>query len=833
MTWMAMAWRQLRRDLAAGELRILVAALILAVMAVTAVGFLTDRAERALAMEANRLLGGDAVLRADEPIPAGQMKALDIPGLRRTETRSFPSMVGVGDEVKLGEVRAIGEGFPLRGQFRIQRQPGGEEVVAGSVPAPGTVWISRSGAQSINAKLGDQLSLGESSLRISALVVQEPEASLDYFSAGPKVFINLADLPATKLVQPGSRIIHRLVVAGSPAAVETFAARARAGLGRGQRLETAADARPEVRSALDRADRFLGLAALVAVVLAAIAVAMAARRHAARHLAGSAVMRCLGASQATLVGIHVGELLLLGVFASLAGVLLAFGLQALIGHWLAGALGVAIPSASAGPALQGLGVGLTVLMAFGLPPVLALRRVPALRVLRRDLDAAEPSAWAVSLLGLSGLAVLLWWKAGSATLGTAMLLGISATLAVLGLLAFGLVLLLRRLRGGLHGAWRYGLANVSRRPAASVAQIASLGLGLMVLLLLTFVRTDLLSRWQQALPADAPNRFLINVQQDQVKPVHEYLAAQGVRDPVLFPMVRARLVAMNGKPVTGEDFARRGERAKRMAEREFNLSFVDRLRKDNEVIAGKFWKAGTSSAELSVERDFAELLGWKLGDSVRFDIAGQEYDGRITSLRKVEWESFKPNFFVLATPASMQGFPASYIGGVQVDKGKAGAMTRGLVERFPNLSVIDIDAVLDQVRGTINQVSAVVEAVFYFSLAAGVLVLLASVSASQDERLREAAVMRVLGGTRRQLLLAQASEFAAIGVLTGLTAATAATVLAGVVAKQVFDLPWTPDWNLVAVSTGVGVLAAMLAGLLATRRVLSAPPTVTLRELQD
>ncbi len=833
MTWLSLAWRQLRRDLAAGELRILVAALVLAVTAVTAVGFLTDRAERALALEANKLLGGDAVLRADEPIPAAQLKALDVPGLRTVQTRSFPSMVGVGEEVKLGEVRAIGEGFPLRGEFRIQVQAGGPETIAAGVPATGTVWISRAGAQSINAHLGDTLSLGESSLRISALVVQEPEASLDYFSAGPKVFINLSDLPATKLEQPGSRIIHRLVVAGDPAAVETFVARARGGLQRGQRLETAADARPEVRSALDRADRFLGLAALVAVVLAAIAVAMAARRHAARHLASSAVMRCLGASQATLVGTHVGELLFLGVFASVAGVLLALGLQAAIGHWLAGALGVAIPAASAGPALQGLGVGLTVLMAFGLPPVLALRRVPALRVLRRDLDAAEPSAWAVALLGLSGLAVLLWWKAGSATLGTAMLVGIAGTLAVLGVLAYVLVLVLLRLRGGLHGAWRYGLANVSRRPAASVAQIASLGLGLMVLLLLTFVRTDLLSGWQQALPADAPNRFLINVQQDQVAPVRDYLAQQGVRDPMLFPMVRARLTGMNGKAVTGEDFAAGGDRAKRMAEREFNLSFVDGLRKDNEVVAGKFWQPGTQAAELSVERDFAQLLGWKVGDSVRFDIAGQDYNGRITSLRKVEWESFKPNFFVLATPASMRGYPASYIGGVQVAKDKAGAMTRGLVERFPNLSVIDIDAVLDQVRGTIDQVSAVVEAVFYFSLAAGVLVLLASVSASQDERLREAAIMRVLGGTRKQLLLAQASEFAAIGVLTGLTAAAAATALAGVVARQVFDLPWTPDWKLVAASTAVGVIAAMAAGLLATRRVLSAPPTVTLRELQD
>ena len=415
-----------------------------------------------------------------------------------------------------------------------------------------------------------------------------------------------------------------------------------------------------------------------------------------------------------------------------------------------------------------------------------------------------------------------------------MLGGIAVTLVVLGLIAFALVWLLKRLRGRLQGPWRYGLANVSRRPAASIAQIASLGLGLMVLMLLTFVRTDLLSRWQQAMPPDAPNRFVINVQQEQVEPVTRFLATQGVADPLLFPMVRARLVGMNGKPVTGKDFAARGDRARRMAEREFNLSFGKGIGDDNEVTAGKFWpETGTAGPELSVEQEFAETLGWKVGDRVRFDIAGQPFDARITSLRRVEWESFRPNFFVLASPGALDGYSASYIGGVHVPRARAGELTRGLVREFPNLTVIDVDAVLDQVRGTVEQVSRVVEAIFYFSLAAGVLVLLASVSASQDERLREAAIMRVLGGTRRQLLLAQATEFVAIGALTGLVAAIAATVLAGVIARQVFDLPFTADWKLVATSTALGVIASVIAGMLATRRVLSAPPTVILRELQE
>jgi putative ABC transport system permease protein len=830
MKWPALAWRQLRRDLAAGDVRILLAAIVLAVMAVTSVGFVTDRAERALALEANRLLGGDTVLRADEPITGAVREAASAPGLRQTETLSFPSMIRAGDALRLGDLKALGEGFPLRGSFRLA-DPGGGEREAGAIPAPGTLWLSRAGADALGANVGDRIGIGNSELELAALVVQEPDAALDYFNTAPRVFLNLADIPATGLVQEGSRITYRLVVAGEASAVENFNTIARENLGRGQRLETAGEARPEIRRALERADRFLGLAALVSVVLAAVAVAMAARRHSARHLQGSAVMRCLGASQGTLVGIHAGELLLLGLLGSAIGVALAFGLQWAVADWLASALKLAIPGAGWKPVLEGFGVGLTVLLAFGVPPVLALRRVPALRVLRRDLDPTEPSAWLVALAGFAGLAALLWWKAGSATVGTAMLVGIAATLAVLAGLAWVLIVALRRVRSRLRGPWRYGLANVSRRAGASIAQVSALGLGLMALLLLTFVRTDLLDRWRNALPDDAPNRFIINVQPDQVDPVRAFLAGQGVVDPVLYPMIRARLTEVNGQAVSGEDFGEDG-RARRLAEREFNLSSADALRDDNEVTAGEFWTGRVpETPELSVEEEFAETLGWKLGDEVAFDIAGTRYAGRITSLRKVDWESFRPNFFVIGSPGSLAGYSGSHITAVNVPDGRP-RFTADLVQAFPNLSVVDVDAVLDQVRGTVEQVSTVVESVFYFSLAAGVLVLLAAVSASQDERLLEGGVMRVLGGSRRQLRWAQVSEFAAIGLLSGLVAAIAASVLAGVIAKQAFDLPWTPDPALAATGAVIGTLAALLAGLLATRRVISAPPSVTLRELQ-
>ncbi len=833
MKLLSLAWRQLRRDLAAGDIRILVAALVLAVIAVTSVGFVTDRAARALAIEANRLLGGDAVVRGDAPIVGKILEASKRSGLRRAETVELPSMIRVGGgdtaRLRLGELRALGEGFPLRGEFRIVDAKGERNISGG--PAPGTLWLSRGGADALGAKRGDVIGIGSAELRLAAVVLQEPDGAIDYFNVAPKVFLAMADLPATGLIQPGSRVGYKLVIAGEPAAVETFARTARAELGRGQRVETIGDARPEIRSALDRAGRFLGLAALVSVVLAAVAVAMAARRHSERHLSGAAVMRCLGASQRTLAAIHIGELLILGVAASLIGIVIAFALQWAVGAWLAKELQVAIPPASLWPALQGFAVGIVVLMSFGAPPVLALRRVPALRVLRRDLDATEPSAWLVALAGFSGMGALLWWQAGSAKLGGIMLLGIVATLAALALIAYLLILLVRRLRSRLRGSLRYGLANVSRRAGTSIAQVSALGLGLMALLLLTFVRTDLLDRWRLSLSADAPNRFIINVQPDQIDGVSAFIAEQGVAAPKLYPMIRARLVERNGKPTSGDDYGAQGERARRLAEREFNLSSADGFGDDNKIVAGKLWpKTGAKTPELSVEEGFAESLKWAIGDRVAFDIAGQRFEATVTSLRTVEWESFKPNFFVIASPGALDAYPASYITAVKVPA-EQNRFTAGLVERFPNLSVIDVDAIITQVKSIGDQVAMVVQVVFWFSLAAGVLVLLAAVSASQDERLREGGVMRALGGSRKQLRLAQASEFLVIGLLSGVVAAIAASILAGVVATQVFDLPWKINWSMAAAGAGLGMLAALAAGLFATRRVLDAPPSLVLREL--
>ena len=829
MTGWRLAWRFLRRDLRAGDVRVLLAAMALAVMAVTAVSFVTERAERALALEANRLLGGDVVLRSDTAIGDVPRKLAHDIGLRQTETWSFRSMLRAGEGLSLSEVRALGDGFPLRGRYRIDAGDGEQDNT--DLPQPGTVWLTRAGAELLDVSVGDSVRLGRSDLRVAALVAQEPDAAMDYFNVAPRVFIRLDEIQATGLVQEGSRIAYRFIVASDDGAAQRFVDAMQGQLERGQRLETVADARPEVRRALDRADRFLGLASLVAVMLASIAVAMAARRHSARHLDGCAVLRCLGASQRMISMIHIGELVLLGVIGCSLGVLGGWAVQSLLGDWLAKVMGVAIPSSGWLPVVQGFAVGFVVLLAFAVPPVIALRRVPALRVLRRDIGTSEPGAWLATLAGLAGIAALLWWKAGSPTLALTMLGGIAGTFAVLAALALALVAALSRLRTRMRGPWRYGLANVSRRRAASVAQIAALGLGLMAILLLTLVRTDLLGRWQQSFPEDAPNRFIINVQPDQLDGVRRILQHYGEQAPELYPMVRARLVSVNGEPVSGETFAARGERAQRLAEREFNLSSVARLREsDNSITRGTFWSPDDTSPQFSVEQGMAEGFGWKIGDVVGFDIAGSHFEAPITSLRRVDWESFRPNFFVETPVGPLDAHSASYITSARVARGDP-ALTRALVEAYPNLSVIDIDAVIDQVRSTADQVAGAVEYVFYFTLLAGVLVLLAAISASQDERLLEGGVMRVLGARTVQLRLAHASEFIAIGAIAGLVAAIAASVISGVIAVRVFEQPWAPDWRVALSGGALGVVIVTVAGLIATRRIARVPPAQTLRAL--
>ncbi|HYC35237.1 MAG TPA: FtsX-like permease family protein [Usitatibacter sp.] len=819
--------RMLRRNWSAGELRVLLLALLIAVASVTTVGFFADRVQAALDLQANELLGGDLVVIADHPVPGEFVDAAKAQGLTVAQTRTFPSMVSAAERgVSLAEIKSVTHGFPLRGKIRIADAVGAPDREAASAPEPGTAWIAVALAARLDLKAGDTLQVGRAPLKVGAIVVREPDSVLDYFGIAPRVLMNEADIASTGLVQLGSRVTYRLLVKGDAGAVQRFREKVAPKIGRGQRIEGVRDARSEVRAALDRAQRFLGLASLLSVVLASVAVALAARRFSQRQLDAAAMMRCLGASQSTIFGLHAWQFLALGAAACLLGSLVGYAAQAVLASWLTSFLTVSLPLPGPMPAVRGAVIGLVLLLGFTLPPLIRLRSASTLRVLRRDLAAAEPVSLAAFVLGLAALSGLILWQAGDLKLGAIALGGFAGALLVAALAGYGLIRLVTRLRSAAAGPWRYGLANLRRRTGASLVQIMALGLGLMAMLMLTLVRTELVVKWQQSLPAEMPNRFAINIQDDQLAEAKRYFASIQMATPDLYPMIRGRLVQIGERKVRGADYSE--QRARRLAEREFNLSWLDKPQADNEIVGGKFWEPGTTSREWSVEEGIAKTLGIKLGDTVTFEIAGSAFTAPVTSIRKVDWDSFKPNFFVIGSPPLLKEYPASWITSFYLPAGRE-EVVGGLVQRFPNVSVIDLSAIIAQFQKITDQVSRAVEFVFLFAIAAGLVVLFAAISSTQDERIFEGAILRTLGASRRQLAIMQLAEFLAIGLLAGTIAAAGAVGTAAVLSDRVLGVPYEVNWLLPVVGLLVGAVGVALAGLLGTRRAVDSPPLQTIR----
>ena len=827
MSVIPLAMRMLRRNAAAGELRVLLLALVIAVASVTTVGFFADRVQAALDTQSNELLGGDLVVIADRPIPAPFFAAAKAEGLAIAETRTFPSMVSASGNANLAEIKAASTGFPLRGRIKVREAADdpGREVEGG--PTPGTAWIGSALANRLRLGVGDMIRVGRADLRVAAIIVREPDSVLDYFGIAPRLLMNQADLDATGLIQVGSRVQHRLLVQGEAAAVERFRAQVTPKVERGQRVEGVRDSRAEVRTALERSQRFLGLASLLSVVLASVAVALAARRFSQRQLDAAAMMRCLGATQARIFGLHAWQFATLGIAGCLIGCAAGYGAQALLAHWLGAFFTVQLPAPGPVPAVRGIVIGFVLLLGFTLPPLLRLRNAPTLRVLRHDLSAAEPVSAAAFALGVVALGGLIVWQAGDTRLALYSLAGFAGALLAAALVGWLLIRFVARLRGAASGPWRYGLANLRRRTGASLVQIIALGLGLMAMLMLTLVRTELITRWQQSMPPDMPNRFAINIQGDQLPGVKQFFADLKLATPDLYPMVRGRMVSLRGRPVGANTFT--DERARRLSEREFNLSWGDGgLRPDNRVVAGRFWTPGSGVRELSMEEGIAKTLGVKVGDQVAFEIAGSRFEAPVTSLRKVDWDSFKPNFFVIASPALLRDYPASWITSFHLGEGRD-AVVNGLVERFPNVSVIDLSAIMAQVQRITDQVSRAVEFVFLFTLASGVVVLFAAITSTQDERVFEGAILRTLGASRRQLMVLQLAEFLAIGVLSGLVAAIGAVALAMVLSERVLGVPYEFHWLLPVTGCLVGGIGVAIAGLIGTRRAVNSPPLQTIR----
>lgn len=822
-----LALRLLRRDWRAGELRLLVTALVIAVASVTSVGFFTDRIERAMQRQAAEVLAADLLLNSRQPLDNGFIQQARQQGLQTAETVSFPSVVLHKGKTQLVQAKAVTDGYPLRGRLVTRQSTTGNDQATDQIPAPGEAWLEDRLLPLLGLSIGDHFKLGQLSFRISRVISYEPDRAANLFQLAPRVLINRADLQATGLLGPASRVRYRLLLAGEEQAIADYRNWLESLALQRVEIEDIRGARPELRLALDRGGRFLRLTAASAILLCVVAVALSSRRFVERQADTSALLRCLGASRRQVAQIFLLRLLGLGLLASLLGSAIGLLVQSLlielVGHWFT----QRIPPPTPWPLLSGLGTGILVLLGFALPSVLRLSRVPPLRVFRRHLGAPSLGYRLSIGAALLSLGLLLIWQIGDDKLAFQLIGGLLAGLALLLVVSRLLVFLLRPLRSRSAGSWRYGLASLSRNPATTSVQLTGFGLGITVLLILAMVRVDLLDDWRNALPADSPNQFLINIQPQEVEGVRTTLQAGGIPNSDLYPMIRGRLLRIGDRPVSADDYE--SPRAQRLATRDFNLSLATDIQSDNRIVAGRWWSAQEQDESwFSVEEGIAETLGISLGEVLTFEVAGSRISGKVTSLRSVQWDSFNVNFFVVGTPGLMAEQPASYITSFHLPPQKR-RLLYDLIQQYPSITALDVSALMQQVRAIMDRGVMAVESVFLFTLAAGVIVLYAGIQASHELRVQEAAILRTLGLSRRRLVISVWLEFALLGGLAGLISAVLASAISYSLATAVFELPWQADpWMWVIALFG-GALGVGLAGIAASWRLFNTPPVAVLR----
>jgi putative ABC transport system permease protein len=838
-TYWSLGWSSLWRDLRGGDLRLLIVAVALAVAALSAVGFFADRLKGGLQRDARQLLGGDAVIASDNPTPEIFIAKARALGLTMASTLGFPTMARAeevrGGASKLVALKVVEPGYPLRGSLRMATdQPGGEQPTR-DIPRPGEVWVDAALLESLAIAKGDRLLLGDSRFVISGVIALEPDRGAGFMNFAPRVMMHQHDVAATGLIQPASRLNYRMALAGDEPQVKAFVAwadkevkdganRAERGV-RGARVESLQSGRPEMSQTLDRAEKFLSLVALLAALLSAVAVALAARAFAAKHLDDCAMLRVLGLSQRAIASAYTFEFALVGLFASALGVLLGFAIHYLFVALMAGLLETALPAASLWPAALGMGMGLTLLLAFGLPPVVQLAQVPPLRVMRRDVGNLRPASIGVLALGVVGFAALLLVASSDLKLGFIAVGGFAGAVMLFAMLSWLAVKLLRRnVNEQTAPRWLVlATRQLAARPAFAVVQVSALSVGMLALLLLVLLRTDLIASWRQATPPDAPNRFVINVMPEQGERFRAALTQAGVQKFDWYPMIRGRLIAINDKTVSPEDYV--DERAKRLVDREFNLSHSATQPPHNEIMAGA-WRPEEQGA-ISVEEGIAKTLRLKLGDKLEFDIGGVQTQARITSLRKVDWSSMRANFFVMFPVTVLADVPSTFMSAFKAPAVKG--FDNALVHQFPNVTAVDMTSTLNQVQRVLDQVIRAVEFLFGFTLAAGLVVLFAAVSATREERAQEFAVMRAVGAQASLLRQVQRAELAGVGLLAGFLASLVANAVGWALAHYVFDFEWTVSLWLPLWGSLCGAALALAAGWWGLRDVLRRPVVETLR----
>ena len=823
----SLAMRSLMREWRSGELGVLLLALTIAVAALTGVGFLVSRINTSVALQASVVLAADIRLGSPEPIDSGYFDEARRRGLSTASSTALLSVVFNGERSQLTNLRAVTDGYPLRGQVLIADEPFVRGRAVHGIPGPGEIWPDSKLLAAIDAHVGADLAIGAATLHVTHVLISRPDQGGTFADLAPTLLMNAADLPATQLIQPGSRVSYRGLFAGDREHIEVFKAWLIAHKKRSERVHDITDASPQIRNAVERAGRFLSLASLVSVLLCAIAVAMSARRYVQRHLDAVALLKTLGATRAFTLAVNIVQLLAVAGVAAVIGSGVGYLAQEWLLHTLRGLLAVQLPPASLVPVAMGFTTAIAVMVGFALPPMLQLARVPALRVLRRDVGPPPPLVLLAFGPAVVIVVSLVYWVVRDWKLFVGFSGGLALFLLTLTLAGAVLVFFAGRLRGRVGVAWRFGVANLSRRRADSLVQIVAFGTGMMVLLLLSIVRSDLATDWRRTLPASLPNYFFVNIPPDDREAFVRFLQERGAQTARVLPMIRGRLTSIKGRSVDDLKFSR--EEGENFATREQNLTWASTPGADNRIVAGRWWTPADFGKPLvSLATEFQESLGVNVGDHLTFDIAGESFEVEVASIRKVKWDSFQPNFFVVFAPGVLDRVAGTYITSANLKPGDARSLAQ-LARRFPSVSIFDIDDLLAEVRSVLDKAVLAVQSVFVFTLFAGLTVLLAAVQSSRDERRYESAMLRTLGASRAIVLKGVLAEFATLGLLSGCLAAVGAAIAAYFIETRVLQLSYSFDWRLALVGLGGGALLVALTGWLATRSVVSQPPLRTLR----
>jgi putative ABC transport system permease protein len=821
-----LAWTQTLSLWRSGTLRVLVFSLVLAVTAISAIGFFTQRVETALNQQGGLLLGGDIAINSDHAIPETFLQRARQQNMAIVKTYEFASMVVFGDANQLSEIKAVEQNFPLRGSLTIGKNIADAGQLIKAAPKPGEAWLEPRLANLLNIKVGDIVEVGERKLLVSAILIREPSRGGDMFGFAPRLMMNAADLPSTKLIQYGSRVKYQLLLAASPQKINQYFAQTKPTLSRGEKIQDVRNARPEIKSALDKAQQFLGLSAMVSVILAMVAMLLSSLPYIKQSLDTFALMRCFGASKSTVLQVLTIQTILIAFFSALLGVALGFIAQFGLGK-LAGSLFLeTLPSASVTPIFTAMVASIAMMFAVVVPHAWQMRNLTAMNILRRETLAQPISAQAKFIPAVLVICIMIFWQAADVKLAGSTILALALIAVAIVGFSYIFVTLANRLlmltpKSRILNDMKLGVLGLKRRFGLSAVQMIGFSMGLMVLMLLALIRNDLIRNWQASLPVDAPNRFIINIQPTQIDGVKQFFEQQKIKGGSIFPMVRGRLISKNGKEVNGTQW--QDERAKRLAEREFNLSWAAQMQSDNKLLSGRWWTPEEyGKPYLSIEQDLAKSLDIQLGDKLVFDVAGDPLTLTVTSLRKVEWDTMRANFFAVTPPGVLDNYSANYISSFHLPTGADTAMNQ-LIRSNPNLTVIDVAALMQQVRDIMQKMSSTIEYVFSFSLLAGLAVLYAALIATREERLSEATLMRVFGASRRQVSVAYAAEFSLIGIVSALIATIAANLLAYYISVQVLNIPFQFNAALALSITLLAAIIIPLAAWLGLRGFLNVP----------